>query len=102
MDMHRVVKLIRFANTVNTIRNEKNKALSAFSEVSRHIESAHEAREVTSHIINKEVSSEDLHYVLRIGKRYGPGFANRVYLRYMERRAVEEQIEEDTDGPETT
>ena len=94
MDMRRIVKIIRIANTVNNIRNQKNKAVSTFAEVSHHIETAHEARQVTTHIINDEVSREDLYYVLRIGKRYGPGIANRVYLRYMNQRALEIEAED--------
>ena len=103
MDMYKVFKAIRFANTVNNIRNQKNKALATFAEVSRHIETAHEASEVTTHIIAKEVSREDFHYVVRIGKRYGPGVANRVYARYMRQRALEAEglLEEEIDGSET-
>ncbi len=99
--MYKVFKAIRFANTVNNIRNEKNKALATFAEVSRHVETAHEAREVANHVVAKEVSREDFHYVLRIGKRYGPGVANRVYARYMRQRALEtEALEEEIDEPE--
>ena len=103
MDMMKVVKAIRFANTVNHVRGEKNRALATFSKVSHHLETVHEAGEVTRHVINEEVTGEDLRYILRIGKRHGPGVANRVYARYMKQRALEAQeaLEEDSDGPET-
>jgi len=101
MDMMRIIKAIRFANTVNSMAGEKNKALSTFSEVTHQLETVHEAGEVSRHVMNKEVSSDDLHYVIRIGKRHGPGVANRVYARYMRQRALEAQaLEEGLDGPE--
>lgn len=101
MDMMNIIKAIRFANTVNQMNGQKNKALSTFSEVTRQLETVHEAAEVSRHVMNKEVSSEDLHYVLRIGKRHGPGVANRVYARYMRQRALEVQaLEEGLDEPE--
>lgn len=104
MDMLKVIKAIRLANKVNHIRGEKNKALSAFSQVSHQLETMHEASEVTRHVLNQEVTGEDLHYVIRIGKRHGPGVANRVYARYMRQRASEAQQteEDDADGPEAT
>jgi hypothetical protein len=104
MDMMRLIKAIRFANTVNHMRGEKNKGLETFSRVSHQLETMHEASEVTRHVVNKEVSSEDLHYIIRIGKRHGPGVANRVYARYMKQRALEAQeaLEEEVDEPETT
>lgn len=103
MDMMKIIKAIRFANTVNHIRGEKNKGLEALVRVSRQIETTHEAGEVTRHLINQEVTRDDLHYVLRIGKRHGPGVANRVYARYMRQRAIEAQqaLEDVDDGPET-
>jgi len=103
MDMMKIVKAIRFANTVNKIRNQRNKALATFSAVTHNVESAHEAGEVARHIVNKEVSRDDLHYVIRIGRRHGPSIANRVYARYMRQRALEaqEDQEEEEDGPET-
>ncbi len=101
MDMMKIIKAIRFANTVHQMNGQKNKALSTFSEVTRRLETVHEASEVSRHVMNKEVSSEDLHYVLRIGKRHGPGVANRVYARYMRQRALEAQaLDEGLDGPE--
>lgn len=102
MDMMKIVKAIRFANTVNHMRGEKNKALSTFSQVTHQLETVHEAGEVTRHVINDEVTREDLHYVLRIGKRHGPGVANRVYARYMKQRALEAQqaLEEGIDESE--
>ncbi len=100
MDMMKIVKAIRLANTVNQMRGQKNKGLSTFSEVTHQLETVHEAGEVTRHIINKEVGREDLHYVLHIGKRHGPGVANRVYARYMRQRALEAQaLEEEIDEP---
>lgn len=95
MDMLRVIKAIRFANKVNHFRKERNKALAVVSDVTYHVESAHETREVCSNIINKEVSREDLHYVVKMSKRYGPGVANRVYARYMQQRALEQNLEEE-------
>jgi len=104
MDMMRLIKAIRFANSVSHLRGEKSKGLSTFSKVTHHLEAAHEAGELTRHVLNKEVGSEDLQYVVRIGKRYGPNVANRVYARYMRRRALEAQeaLEEEDDGPEAT
>lgn len=102
MDMLKVIKVIRLANNVNHLRGEKNKALSTFSQISHQIETIHEASEVTRHIVNQEVTGDDLHYVIRIGKRHGPGVANRVYARYMRQRAEALQAEEDEDGPEAT
>ena len=103
MDMMKIIKAIRFANTVNNIRNQKNKALATFSTVTHNLETAHEAGEVARHVVNKEVSREDLHYVIRIGKRHGPNIANRVYARYMRQRALEAQeaLEDAEDGSET-
>jgi hypothetical protein len=101
MDMMRVIKAIRFANTVSNMRGEKDKALNIFSKVTQKLEEAHETSDVARHIINKEVCREDLHYVMRTGRRYGPGLANRVYARYMEQRALEAAVlEEEIDEPE--
>lgn len=94
MDMMKVIKAIRFANTVNSIRNEKNKALSTFSQVTHNLETVHEGSEVARHVLNDEVTGDDLHYVIRIGKRHGPGLANRVYARYMRQRMLEAEAEE--------
>jgi len=91
MDMHKLFQVIRYANMANGIRIEKNRALATIAEVTHHVETVHEAREVTTHVINKEVSREDFHYVVRISKRYGPKFANRVYARYMQQRAMQAQ-----------
>jgi hypothetical protein len=102
MDMYKVFRALRFVNTVNHIRNEKNKAVATFSEVSHHIETAHEAREVITRIVEKEVGREDLQYVIRAGKRYGPGVANRIYARYMRQRAIEQSLEEEADESETS
>lgn len=100
--MLRVIKAIRFANKVNHFRKERNKALSMVSDVTYHVESVHETREVCQNIANKEVKREDLHYVVRMGKRYGPGVANRVYARYMQQRAMEQELEEAIDEQEET
>ena len=97
MDMFKVIKAIRFANKVNNLRQEKNKALAMLSDVTYHVETTHETREVCERIVNKEVGREDLRYVVKMGKRYGPGVANRVYARYMRQRALEmQELEEDS------